>query len=124
MLAMHPGVRVFVARGPTDMRKGFDGLTGLVCELVKEDPQSGHLFVFCNRAKNRVKILMWDGGGYMLLYKRIEHGQFHFYDRLSESEGSYEMTAADLTLLLEGIDLRDANRRPRRAEVLKRLQPT
>ncbi|MFT5199587.1 MAG: transposase [Planctomycetota bacterium] len=46
MLAMHPGVRVFVARGPTDMRKGFDGLTGLVCELVKEDPQSGHLFVF------------------------------------------------------------------------------
>ncbi len=47
MLAMHPGVRVFVARGPTDMRKGFDGLTGLVCELVKEDPQSGHLFGTC-----------------------------------------------------------------------------
>jgi len=106
------------------MRKGFDGLSGLVCDLVKQDPQSGHLFVFCNRARNRMKILMWDGGGYMLLYKRIEQGQFHVYDRLSDEENSYEMSAADLTLLLEGIDLRGAKRRTRRDAIMKPLQAT
>lgn len=124
MLALHPGVRVFVARGPTDMRKGFDGLSALVCDLVEQDPQSGHLFVFSNRARNRIKILMWDGGGYLLLYKRIDQGRFHVYDRLSDTDNSYEMTAADLTLLLEGIDLRGAKRRTRRAAVMKPLQAT
>ena len=124
MLALHPGIRVFVAKGPTDMRKGFDGLCGLVCDLIEQDPQSGHLFVFCNRSRNRLKILMWDGSGYMLLYKRIDQGSFHLYDKLSGSTGSYEMSPADLTLLLEGIDLRGAKRRPTRAQVMKHLQTT
>ncbi len=57
MLSLPPSVRVFVARGPTDMRKSFDTLAAVVCEVVDEDPQSGHLFVFVNRRKNRVKVL-------------------------------------------------------------------
>lgn len=55
--------RIFVARDPVDMRKGFDGLTGVVIETVDEDPQSGHLFLFFNRSRNRVKLLVWDGSG-------------------------------------------------------------
>ncbi|MCB9913070.1 MAG: IS66 family insertion sequence element accessory protein TnpB [Planctomycetes bacterium] len=121
MLALHPGMRVFAAREPTDMRKGFDGLCGLVCGVIDQDPQSGHLFVFCNRSRNRVKILMWDGSGYLLLYKRIDHGRFHLYDKYSEATGCFELNPTDLTLILEGIDLRGAKRRPKREEVLSRL---
>jgi len=111
MLSLPPSVRVFAARGPTDMRKSFDTLAALVCDVVDEDPQSGHLFVFVNRRKNRLKILWWDRSGYCLLAKRLEHGQFRIYDQASGGEGGFEMTASDLTLLLEGIDLRGATRR-------------
>ena len=100
---MPPSVRVFVARGVTDMRKSFDSLAALVCDVIAEDPQSGHLFVFVNRRRNRVKILWWDRSGYCLLSKRLEHGQFHVYDRAEGKSGGYELSASDLALLLEGI---------------------
>lgn len=93
------------------MRKSFDTLAALVCEVIREDPQSGHLFVFLNRRRDRVKILWWDRSGYFLLAKRLEHGQFHVYDQASGNSGSYEMSASDLALLLEGIDLRRSKRR-------------
>lgn len=112
MLSLPPSVRIFVARGATDMRKSFDTLAALVTDVIAEDPQSGHLFVFLNQRRNRVKILWWDRSGYCLLAKRLEHGQFHIYDRVSESSGRYEVSASDLTLLLDGIDLRGAKRRP------------
>lgn len=111
MLSLPPSVRVFAARGPTDMRKSFDTLAALVCDVVDEDPQSGHLFVFVNRRRNRLKILWWDRSGYCLLAKRLEHGQFRIYDQASDKEGGFEMKASDLSLLLEGIDLRGAKRR-------------
>lgn len=120
MLSLPPSVRVFVARGATDMRKSFDTLAALVCDVVAEDPQSGHLFVFLNRQRNRVKILWWDRSGYYLLAKRLEHGQFHLYDRAGQG-GGYEVTATDLALLLEGIDLRGAKRRPSHDEIATRL---
>ena len=59
-----PSVRIFVGREPVDMRKGFDGLSGVVIGIVDEDPQSGHLFVFFNKRRNRMKDLVWDGSGY------------------------------------------------------------
>ncbi len=111
MLSLPPSVRVFVARGVTDMRKSFDTLAALVCDVVDEDPQSGHLFVFVNRRRNRVKVLWWDRSGYCLLAKRLEQGQFRIYDRATGKERSYEVTASDLSLLLDGIDLRSAKRR-------------
>ena len=111
MLSLPPSVRVFMARGPTDMRKSFDTLAALVCDVIDEDPQSGHLFVFVNRLKNRVKILWWDRSGYCLLAKRLEHGQFRIYDQAHGDTKRYEITASDLSLLLEGIDLRGARRR-------------
>ena len=106
-----PSVRIFVGREPVDMRKGFDGLSGVVIDLVDEDPQSGHLFVFFNKRRNRMKALVWDGSGYWVLYKRIEQGRFQVFDRLSEKAGAFELTSTDLALMLDGIDLRGARRR-------------
>lgn len=111
MLRLPPSVRIFVARGVTDMRKSYDTLAALVCSVIDEDPQSGHLFVFFNRRRDRVKILWWDRYGYCLLAKRLEHGCFRAYDQAGTRKGSYEMTATDLLLVLDGIDLRGARRR-------------
>jgi transposase len=121
MLSLPPSVRIFVARGATDMRKSFDALSALVCDVIDEDPQSGHLFVFQNRRRNRVKILWWDRSGYCLLAKRLEHGQFRIYDRASERGSHYEVSTSDLTLLLEGIDLRGSRRRPTHDEMTRRV---
>lgn len=111
MLSLPPSVRIFLARGVTDLRKSFDTLASLVCDVIEEDPQSGHLFVFLNRRKDRVKILWWDRSGYCLLAKRLEHGRFHIYDRATGDAASYEVSASELSLLLEGIDLRGSRRR-------------
>ena len=101
------------------MRKSFDTLASVVIEVIREDPQSGHLFVFCNRARNRLKILYWDRSGYWLLAKRLEVGQFHLYDQAKGKDGAVEMTAATLMLLLEGIDLRGARRRPSHEDLVR-----
>lgn len=119
MLSLPPSVRIFVAREVADMRKGFDGLSGLVIDVIDEDPQSGHLFVFFNRRRDRVKILYWDQSGYWLLYKRLEHGRFNVFDQVSERTTSFEMNAKDLALLLDGIDLRGARRRPSHDHVVE-----
>lgn len=105
-----PSVRIFVGRTPVDMRKGFDGLSGQVIDVVDEDPQSGHLFVFFNRRRDRMKALIWDGSGFWQLYKRLEHGRFAVFDRASKG-ASFEITSTDLALLLDGIDLRGSRRR-------------
>jgi transposase len=118
VLSLPPSVRVFMARGATDMRKSFDTLAALVCDVIDEDPQSGHLFVFVNRRKDRVKILWWDRSGYCLLAKRLEQGRFRIYDQSGAHPAHYEMAASDLALLLEGIDLRGAQRRRTHDEIV------
>ena len=122
MLALPPSVRVFVARGVTDLRKSFDSLAGLACSVIDEDPQSGHLFVFLNRRRDRVKILWWSCHGYCLLAKRLERGRFQIFDQAEGTPTRYEVTAADLQLLLEGIDLRRARRRVTHAEEVASLR--
>lgn len=114
MLSFPPSssVRIFVGRSPVDMRKGFDGLSGEVVGVVDEDPQSGHLFVFFNKRRNRMKALVWDGSGFWVLYKRLEHGRFKVFDRVAKKHGAFELSNTDLALLLDGIDLRRARRRP------------
>lgn len=112
MLNLPPAVRIFIARNAVDLRKGFDGLSAAVVEIIEEDPQSGHLFVFFNRRRNRVKILWWDRSGYLILYKRLEHGQFRAFDQANGKKGAYELSSSELALILEGIDLRRTRRRP------------
>jgi len=106
-----PSVRIFIAREAIDMRKGVDGLAGLVIDLIEQDPQSGHLFVFFNKQRNRMKSLVWDASGYWLLCKRLEHGRFAIFDRVGASRTSFELASTDFALLLDGIDLRGARRR-------------
>ena len=113
MLTLPPSVRVFLCLAPTDMRRSLDGLAAMTREVLRKDPFSGHLFVFFNRRQHRCKILYWDRSGLALYYKRIEKGTF----RLSAFEHSdslqVEIESAELALILEGIDLANARRRPR-----------
>ena len=111
MLSLPPSVRLFIARGVTDMRKSFDTLAALVMDVIDEDPQSGHLFLFVNRRRDRLKVLWWDRSGYCLLAKRLEHGQFRVFDRADGKSGAFEMSASELSLILDGIDLRGSKRR-------------
>ncbi len=116
MLSLPPAVRVFICTLPADMRRSFDGLALMTREIIGKDPLSGHLFVFRNRRGDRVKILYWDRSGFCIWYKRLEKGVFHLP---GSEESGVEMEAADLAMLLEGIDLSGAKRRrrfvPRRA---------
>ena len=121
MLSLPPSVRLFVARGVTDMRKSFDTLAALVIDVIEQDPQSGHLFLFVNRRRDRLKVLWWDRSGYCLLAKRLEHGQFRVFDRADGSAGSFEVSASELALILEGIDLRGAKRRLSHDNVMRRV---
>lgn len=110
MLTLPPTVRVFLASAPVDGRRGIDGLAGLVREHFGEDPLSGHLFVFRNRRGDRAKVLYWDRSGFWLLQKRLERGVFRF----PAGDGArVEVEAAELALVLEGIDLAGARRRKR-----------
>jgi len=112
VLSLPPSVRVFVATEPTDMRRSFDTLAEMTRHVLKQDPLSGHLFVFHGRRRDRLKILVWDRSGFLLFYKRLEKGTFQFPDGGS-SAGGVEIDAAELALILEGIDLSDAKRRER-----------
>lgn len=106
-------VRIHVAVEPVDIRRSFDGLSAAVREVLREDPLSGHLFVFRNRRGDRLKILFWDRSGYCLFYKRLERGTFRLPVEAVAHATHIEMEAAELSLMLEGIDLRGARRRPR-----------
>ena len=107
MIALPAGVRVYLAMGPTDMRKGFDGLSVLAQDTLKQDPFSGHLFVFRGKRGDLVKILYWDGQGFCLFAKRLEKGRFVWP---ITKEGSVTLTPAQLSMLLEGIDWRAPQR--------------
>jgi transposase len=107
MIAVPPGVRIHLACGATDMRKGFDGLSMLAQEVLKQDPFSGHLFVFRGRQGRLLKILAWDGQGFCLFAKRLEKGRFIWP---VTRDGSVTLTPAQLSMLLEGIDWRAPQR--------------
>ena len=110
MFGLTTATRVFVAPGATDMRIGFDGLFGLVRDRLGEDPLSGHLFVFANRDRTRIKILVWDGSGLWVCAKRLEKGRFA-WPLAGEGCQRISMRGEELTMLLSGIDPRQTKRR-------------
>jgi transposase len=103
MIALPSGVRIYLVAGVTDMRKGFDGLSALVQQALAKNPFSGQLFVFRGRRGDRIKVLWWDGQGLCLYAKRLERGRFIWPQ---VREGAVHLTAAQLSMLLEGIDWR------------------
>lgn len=111
MLTLPPGAQVFVATEPVDGRKGIDGLSVLVRSRFAEDPLSGRLFVFFSRRADRVRVLHWDRDGYVLITKRLEKGRYKL--PWCAEQGRVVIEAAELLLVLEGIDLEGARRRAR-----------
>jgi transposase len=106
-------VRVYAAVEPVDLRAGFDKLALHVRQTIALDPLSGHLFLFFNRRANRAKVLFFTSTGYYLVYKRLERGKFQLPRAASVGARRLEMDAAELALVLEGVDLRNAPRSPR-----------
>lgn len=104
--------RIYLCTAATDMRKGFDTLAALVREFLGRDPLSGHLFLFLSRSRSRLKILYWDADGFALWYKRLEEGTFRT-PRTSSDTASVELTASELAMMLDGIDLRSLKRSKR-----------
>lgn len=110
MLSFPAAVKVYLCTRPCDMRRSFDGLSMMVEQQIGRNPLTGHLFVFCNRRSDRVKILYWDRDGWAIWYKRLEAGTFQF--PFCET-GRKEIAAWELGVLLEGIDLIKGRRRKR-----------
>ena len=108
MLSLPRSVKIFVASDAVDMRMGHDGLFAIVRERWKKDPFTGYLFVFFGRAHDRVKVLFWDRGGFVIYYKRLERGRFRW--RPKEGDAHAEIDGTDLTMLLDGIDVRQVRR--------------
>ena len=112
MLSITANMRIYFATAPTDMRKGFNGLQGAVTGTLKNDPLSGHLFLFVNRRRDKLKILYWDGDGLAIWYMRLEQGTFQV-PRVKPDQASAELRSDELTMLLRGIDLSTVKRRKR-----------
>lgn len=110
MLNLHSQLRVFLCTTPTDMRKSFDGLSGLIEQVLEQPPLSGDLFLFINRRRDRLKIMAWSGDGFWIWYKRLEAGTFQVP---SHPADAVELDMAELSMILGGIDLGSIRRRKR-----------
>jgi transposase len=113
MLSLPPSVRLFVATAVVDGRRGPDSLMALVRDVLGQDIFEGHLFIFFTRRRDRVRIIYWDRNGVAMWTKRIELGRFRFQSDGDEAVNVRAIEAAELALVLEGIDLQGARRRPR-----------
>jgi transposase len=108
MFGLGAATRIYLAAGAADMRKGFEGLYGLVRDRLQCEPLSGHIFVFSNAQRNRLKLLFWDGSGLWVCAKRLEKGRFHWP---KAEGGKVSLSQEELALLLGGIDLLQTQRR-------------
>lgn len=112
MLGFSSPQRFYLYRHPTDMRKGFDGLAGLVSRALNADPLDGNAYVFINKRRNRLKLLLWESGGFAIYYKRLEHGTFALPSVPSTAQ-AIELGWDELVMLISGIELSSVKRRAR-----------
>jgi transposase len=110
LFGLSAATRIYLAPGATDMRKGFNGLYGLVRDRLECDPLSGHLFLFSNAQRNRLKILFWDGSGLWVCAKRIEKGRVH-WPEADRAQNKIVLNHEEFAMLLGGIDLAQTQRR-------------
>jgi transposase len=114
MLTLALPTRIYLCLAPTDMRKRFDSLAAVVREQLRHDPFSGSLFVFRSKRRDRIKVLDWDADGFMLWMKRGERGTYEFPLAQTDCDSlSLSINSTDRALILSGIDLNSAKRRPR-----------
>jgi len=114
MFALTSANRYHLYMGMTDMRKSFDGLCGLIQDELGRDPFSGEVFLFINKKRDKLKLLKWEPGGFVLYYKRLEEGTFSF-PLLNEQKQCYEMRWSDFIMMVEGIDWQQVERKKRYA---------
>jgi transposase len=110
VILLPASVRIYVATAPTNLRKSFEGLSNEVRSALAADPISGHVFLFLNRKRSQVKLLVWTHGGFTIVHKRLERGTFRRVREAGSGRAHAEVDGAELGLLLEGIDLRGAKR--------------
>ena len=110
MLSLPSRTKVFLCTTDVDMRKSFDGLVGIVNEQFQLDPLSGHLFLFINKRRDRMKAIFWDSDGFVIWYKRLERGT---WQNPAANTAAIELEAHELAMILRGIDLKSAKRRLR-----------
>jgi transposase len=123
MFGFGPATRIYLASGATDMRKSFEGLYGLVRERLLCEPRSGHVFIFCNARRTRIKLLFFDGSGLWICAKRLERGRFA-WPQSGDSQGKIVLSQEELWLLLGGIDLCQTQRRRWYREVTREALST
>ena len=111
MLMMPSSVKVYISTVPIDMRKSFDGLAGATRSILQRDPLRGHLFVFLNKRADLVKVLWWSHGGFSLYEKRLERKRFRFLKPVEPDRAEVEVSATELAMILDGIDLGATRRR-------------
>jgi transposase len=105
-----PATRIYLAPGATDMRKGFEGLYGMARDRLQCEPLSGHVFLFCNRQRNRLKMMFWDGSGLWVCAKRLEKGRFR-WPEASPGQTKIVLSHEELAMLIGGMDLTQTRRR-------------
>ena len=103
MILLPESVRIYVATAPANLRKSFEGLSNEVRMALAADPLSGHVFLFLNRRRTQVKMLLWTRGGFTIVHKRLERGRFTFPDRVTPEASRVEIDAHELAMLLEGL---------------------
>ncbi|HZO37597.1 MAG TPA: IS66 family insertion sequence element accessory protein TnpB [Methylomirabilota bacterium] len=113
MILLPRAVRVYFATQPVNLRRSFDGLSNEVRYALGYDPMEGHVFVFLNRRKNQVKLIVWTRGGFTIVHKRLERGTFTFPERVTASATCVAIDVHELAMLLEGIDVSRAKAKPR-----------
>lgn len=113
MIVVPRAVRVYFATQPTNLRKSFDGLTNEIRHVLGHNPLEGHVFVFLNRRKNQVKLIVWTRGGFTIVHKRLEQGTFTFPSRVTGAATSVMIDVHELAMLLEGIDASGAKTKRR-----------
>lgn len=113
MLSVPSSVKIYLYSQAADLRRGYDGLAAIVQSSMNEDPLSGSLFIFVNKRGNRIKLLYWDRDGYAIWMKRLEVGSFEIPKPDDPKSTSVKMTASQLSLILDGIELSSVRRRKR-----------
>ncbi|HET9992730.1 MAG TPA: IS66 family insertion sequence element accessory protein TnpB [Kofleriaceae bacterium] len=113
MILVPRSVRVYFATQPMNLHKSFDGLSNEIRHALNHDPLGGHVFVFLNRRKNQVKLIVWTRGGFTIVHKRLERGTFTFPARVVAGVASVAIDVHELAMLLEGIDVSRAKTKPR-----------
>jgi transposase len=109
VILLPSAVKVYFATAPANLRKSFEGLSNEVRGILRKDPLSGHVFVFLNRRKTQVKLLVWTRGGFTIVHKRLERGTFAFPSKVTSDAPSVPLDAHELGMLLEGIEVAQAH---------------